>query len=180
MKKMALFLAPAALCLYVGVSSANAATPAKDASATELKIGVIDVSQVLQDSPQMEQLAKKLKTKFKPRQEAIIKASKKVDDEEAKLKKDGAVMSQSDLAALQDQIVLDKRKLRQLKEDYVQDAKMAQSQAMNSIVNDVDKVVKKIADDQHFDLVLQRNNVAFASNRVNITPDVIKAMKAQK
>lgn len=153
---------------------------ASSAGSTTLHIGVLDVPQVLQSSPQVEAIATKLKKTFKSRQDKIVSLQKQLGDDEAKLKRDAAVMNEKDLKALQDKVLTSQRDLQRLQEDYVHDARAAQKEAMGDIMNKINIIVQKIADDGHFDLILQRDTVAFASNRVDITPQVVKAMKESK
>ena len=168
------------LAVSMGVISMSTPSYAAEAAAASsaAKIGVIDVSQVLNESPQMAKLSKKFKAEFKPRQDAILKASKKLEQDQSKLKKDASVMSKTELSNLQDNIMIEQRKLRQLKEDYMQDAKIKQNQAMKSVINEIDASVKEVADAGHYDLILQRDKVAFASDKVNITPQVIAKLKS--
>ncbi len=171
MKKLAIFMVTA------GLACATMTAQASNHDQAGLKIGVLDLPSVLKQSPKMQAVGDKLKAKFKPRQDAIMQQAKQLKTEQAKLKKDEAVMSKSDLAGLQDKIVKDQRKLRQMQEDFVQDAKMAQSQAMQKILTKVDDAVKQIATAGHYDLIMQKDSVAYASARVDITPQVVKELK---
>jgi Skp family chaperone for outer membrane proteins len=56
---------------------------------------------------------------------------------------------------------------------------VAQQQAMQGVLQGIDKIVKGIASQGHYDLILQKNTVAFASQRVDITPQVIAQLKAK-
>lgn len=156
----------------------SASTFAADNSA--IKIGVLDLSVVLQSSPQMEKTATKLEAKFKPRQEEIEQLMKSVKGNEAKLKRDGTVLTKSDAEKLKDKIGSDQRRLRRLQEDYMTDARNAQKEAMDVVMKQVNEIVQKVADTGHFDLILQKSNVAFASKRIDISQKVIEQLKNKK
>lgn len=157
--------------------SAKAAAPAVVASAGGLNIGVIDLSAVLQDSSQAKAAGESLKKEFKPRQDSIIAAQQQLQKDQDKYKRDATVMSQSEALALQDKITREQRDLQQKQENYMQDLRSAQSAAMQKVLAQVDKVVAKIAKDGNYDLILQKNSVAFNSPRVDITSQVIQQLK---
>lgn len=144
---------------------------------SSLTVGVIDLAQVLQSSPEMKKAADKLKAEFKPRQDRITAMQQDMQKNQDKIKRDSSVMSQVDLQALQDKVINERRDLQRMQEDYMQDLQAAQQQAMQGVLQGVDKIVQNIASQGHYDLILQKNSVAFASQRVDITPQVIQQMK---
>lgn len=176
MKKF--FMMTTAIALLL-VNQANAAENTATSQAG-IKIGVIDVQTILQNSPQMENAANQLKKQFKPRQDKITELQKSMADNQAKIKRDAAIMSKTELSKLQDNIANQQRELRRLEEDYVQDAQAAQQKAMDAVLEKINESVQKIADEDHYDLIIQKNTVAFASNNVNITDKVVKSLKDKK
>lgn len=159
-----------------------AATPAPQAAAAvpgaqaNLKIGVVDMREVIDNSPQMKAAADNLRKEFKPRQDKIVAAQQALQKDQDKLKRDGSVMSQSDADALQAQITTEGRDLQRMQEDYMQDLRTAQQTAMQSFLTSVDAVVQKMTKQNNYDLILRRDTVAYASPRVDITQQVIAAL----
>ena len=144
------------------------------------KVGVVDVGKILQQDPQMQQMNKKLQERFKTIQDKIEAAAKQLQSDQEKLKRDTAILSQVKAADLKEKIVREERDLARMKQDFYQDARSAQNQAMKTILDSVKAIVEKIAKSDNYDLVLQRNNVAFASDRVDITEKVIAKLKASR
>jgi outer membrane protein len=193
MKKLAMVLASAGI-VFAGTSFANkpvATSTTTDAApvatvlpapvvttpSSGLNVGVIDVGQVLKNSPQMKAAADNLRKNFKPREEKIMAAQKNLQADQDKLKRNTAVMSQTDIQALQAKITDERRDVQRMQEDYVQDLQAAQQEVMQGVLQQLDKIVQNIAAKGHYDLILQRNSVAFASQRVDITPQVIQSLK---
>jgi outer membrane protein len=193
MKKLAVVLASAGI-LCAGTSFANKPVaantttdstpvasvlpaPVMPTSSAGFNVGVIDVGQVLKNSPQMKAAADNLRKNFKPREEKIMLAQKNLQADQDKLKRNTAVMSQTDVQALQAKITDERRDVQRMQEDYVQDLQAAQQEVMQGVLQQLDKIVQNIAAKGHYDLILQRNSVAFASKRVDITPQVIQALK---
>lgn len=176
MKKTLLSCLLAGLVGVTGFAFAADSKPITESQEGSLRIAVLDVQQILQQSPQLKGMADKAKKEFKPREEKILALQKTVADNEAKLKKDASVMSASEAAKLQEKVASDQRNLRRLEEDFMQDANKAQKVMMDKIVSQVNEIVEKVAAEGHFDLILQKNNVAFASPRVDLTNKVLAEM----
>lgn len=183
MKRVAIAVASLGLMMSVlPAAYAADATPATPAAVvavnpeSNLKVGVVDLRSVIDSSPQMKAAADDLRKQFKPRQDKILAAQQNLQKDQDKLKRDGSVMSQSDADALQSQITTEGRDLQRMQEDYMQDLRTAQQEAMAKFLASVDSVVQKITTQQGFDLILRRDTVAYASPRVDITQQVIAAL----
>lgn len=179
MKKLAIALTSTMLMGSVALANAAPAAAVTPATSAEpnLTVGVIDLAAVLQQSSQAKAAGEQLKSQFQPRQKKIIAAQQQLQNDQDKLKRDGSVMSAADAQALQDKIAAEGRDLQQMQEDYMQDLRAAQSQAMQKVLSQIDQIVQKIAAQGHYDLIMQKNSVAFSSPRVDITNQVIQEMK---
>ncbi|MBY0544606.1 MAG: OmpH family outer membrane protein [Gammaproteobacteria bacterium] len=180
MKKLALALSTTLLIGTLATAQADPATTTAAAatSASNLTVGVIDLTVVLQHSTQAKAAGDTLKKQFKPRQQKILDAQKQLQDDQDKLKRDSSVMSASDAQALQTKISSEGRDLQQMQDDYMQDLRAAQQQAMQQVLAKIQTIVQKIATQGHYDLILQKNTVAYSSPRIDITQQVIDAMES--
>lgn len=160
-----------ALLLAAGVSVAQAA----DAPATSaIKVGIVNVQQVLQQSPRVVALSKKLESQFKDRQTKINDEQKALQDELDKFKKDSVTMSQKDRDAAQKKIAADRSDLVKEAVAYQQDLQKEQSKIMQGIQADLNTIVTSIAKAQSYSLVLDSQAVIFAADGNDITKDVAK------
>ncbi len=167
MKKFALITAAAGMLIS---TLAFATTP-------EIKISVIDLQKIMREAPQAKEVSEKLTKKFKPRQEHLASAQKHLQDEMNKMKRDGTVMSATERTKLQTKIVTDKRDFQRLQEDFRQDLNVAQNQSIQKVMGTIHEVVDTIAKKENYDLILQKDAVPFASERVEITAQVLKQLK---
>ncbi len=158
-------------------AAVNPAPVVANGVTTSPKIGVIELGQVLKADPQMQALKTKLEAQFKPRIDKMtaLQATLKADND--KLARNGSVMSAADKTALNDKIAKEQRDLNRMQQDYFQDAKTAQNEAMSKVLKRIDDIVAKVAKAQNLDLIFQRENVAYHSQRVDITQAVIAQMK---
>lgn len=154
------------------------AAPATSAAVTTApKIGVIELGEVLKADPQMQALKTKLEAQFKPRIDKMTALQTTLKADTDKMSRNGSVMSAADKTALNDKITKEQRDLARMQQDYFQDAKTAQNEAMSTVLKRIDAIVAKVAKAQNLDLIFQRENVAYHSQRVDITQAVIAQMK---
>ena len=153
-----------------------AEVPSVAPAATPLKIGVIDVRTAIQKSPQLNMINTQLAKTFKPRELKIVnfQASLKVDEE--KMQKDGAAMPEAERNALRDKIITERANLQAMITSFQQDLDSAQNSAMQKLLSEVAMVVNDIAKQEHFDLILQGDNVPFVVDRLNITTEVLQVL----
>ena len=147
------------------------------ASADTQKIAVVDFQKILKNSSQMEAVGNKLKKEFKPRQDKIIALQKTLETDQQTLKRDASILNEKDLTKLRDKIASTQRDLRRLEEDYLTDARAAQKNSMQQVIDKVNGIVKKVAEQNHYDLILYRDVVAYENKVADITDDVIKELK---
>lgn len=166
-----------ALLLAAGIGAcqaADTATPSAAASATQIKVAVVNVQQVLQQSPRVAELSKKLEGQFKSRQEKINNEQKGLQDRIDKFKKDAPTMSQKDRDTTQKGIETDRAGLVKEVVAYQQDLQKAQNNIMQGILNDLNGIVSNIAKKDDYSLVLDSQAVIFAADGNDITKDVTK------
>jgi len=171
MKKLLLSLVTAAALLTAGTSMAA------DAPTTALKIGVIDVQQILQKSPQIAKINDQLTKQFKPRQDKIISEQKDLQAEVDKLNKNGPVMTDGDRNKLQDKIIADRANVQSMALTFQRDLQQAQQNAMQGFMNQLTGVVSDVAKSNHYDLILQRAGVPYANGSLDVTAQVLQALE---
>lgn len=173
-KKIGLSLAVVAAA--IGVQPVFAA----DAS---MKVAVVNVQQVLQQSPRVAALSKKLESDFKARQTKIAGKQKALQDELEQFKKDSAdakKMTQEARDAAQKKIAADRSELVKEVVAYQQDLGKEQNKVMQGILNDLNGVVSSIAKTKGVTLVLDSQAVVFTTEKDNdLTKDVEKQFNSK-
>ena len=172
MKRIAT-LALVALSPFAMADSSSTAAPGES-------IMVIDMPRIMQESPEVQKMTKTVQADLKKQQEAIIAKQKDVQQARAKLQKNGAVMSKSERSALEKEAMKAEREVNRMKEDYFQDARVAQNQVIQSVMEKVQKAARKLAEKRHIDVVLPKRSVIYANENVDITTEVLKDIKSAK
>lgn len=172
MKKLyVMFLAMMAMVFSAGAMAATA-TPATGS----FKVGVVDVRQILQGSPQVAAMQKKLRDEFGARDKQIQEAQQSFQKDAEKLNKDSSVMSATDRTALMQKLQTEQQNLRTMQMTFQKDVYAKQNQEMQSIMTKMQGVIAKIAKEQNLNLVIAKEAVEYASQDVDITSQVAKEL----
>ena len=158
--------------LNVCQAAATAPAPA------QIKVAVVNVQQILQQSPRVADLSKKLEGQFKTRQTGINDEQKALQDSLDKFKKDSPTMSKADADATQKKIEASRADLVKKVVAYQQDLQKEQNKIMQGILADLNGIVSAIAKAQSYALVMDSQAVIFAADGNDITKDVAKQFNA--
>lgn len=142
----------------------------------DIKLGVLDLQQIMQKSNQIASLNKQLTNEFKPRQDKILALQKDLQAESDQLSRNSATMTESDRNKLQDKIIADRANLQGMMLSFQRDVNTAQNQAMQKFMTQLNAVVSTVANKNNFDVVLQRAGVPFVKNNLDITDQVLTEM----
>lgn len=143
----------------------------------DLKIGIVDMNQVLQKSPLMTSLNSQLVKKFQPRQDEINTATKALQDEVNQLNLNGPGMTADDRTKLQNKIIGDRANVQILTATLQRDLAIAKDHDTQIFTSKLTEVVNKIAQDGKYDLIQQSTGFAFINSKLDITQQVIQEVK---
>jgi outer membrane protein len=165
MKKLSVLVSAVLLTTGIGVCQA---------ADTAIKVAVVNVQQVLQQSPRVVALSKKLEGEFKGRQTKINDEQKALQDRVDQFKKESPTMTQKDRDNTQKKISAERSDLVKQVVTYQQDLQKKQGEIMQEIQKDLNNIVSNIAKNQSYGLVLDSQAVIFAADGNDITKDVAK------
>lgn len=145
--------------------------------AAELKIGIIDMNQILQKSPLMISINNELIKRFQPRQDELIAAQKQLQDDTNRLNINGATLSPDDRAKLQNKILAEQANVQVLNANLQKDLAIAKDEAGQKFTRKLGEVITKIAKAGNYDLIQQNSGFAFVNTKLDITQDVINEVR---
>ena len=149
------------------------------ASAEQYKIGVVDAMTVLQQSPQADKMATRLRQEFEQRNRKIIEMQKHLTDMNEHLTNDAATMNEEDSSKLERKIYLLKREVQREEDQYKEDFSYRRNEILSSLQKEIVKAIQTVSEQNHYDIVLT-SGVNWASSKINITPLVIDYLKKQE
>ncbi len=145
-----------------------------NASAAELKIGVVNQERLLRESAPAKRSQGRLDKEFAARRAELDRMQKQGRDLETTLQKEGVTMPEADRVAKERQIAQLTRDFQRMQREIREDRTLRQNEELASIQELAQKAISEIADKEKFDLILQ--DAVFVSPRIDITDKVIKAL----
>jgi len=98
-----------------------------------------------------------------------------VRDLQSVLDRDGATMAEADRRNKERDLANGSRDLQRVQREFREDLNLRRNEELASLQERANKVIQQIAEAEKFDLILQ-DPVVFASQRIDITDKVIKAL----
>lgn len=145
--------------------------------AAELKVGVINLDEVLQKSPLAIQLNTKISTDFQARQDQVNNAQRNLQDTVDKLTYTAYKLTPQERSDLQNKINAQRVDLDKMATSLQKDLAAAQNQGVQTILGKLNTIVQKIAKDGQYDMITSTANILYLNNSINITQQVIDQMK---
>ncbi|MDR3097727.1 MAG: OmpH family outer membrane protein [Paraburkholderia sp.] len=146
------------------------------AHAQEAKIAAVNSDRILRESAPAKAAQTKLEAEFAKRDKDLQDMAQRLKAMSDALDKNGPGMSPGDRAQKQrDLSQLDsdfQRKQREFREDLNQ----RRNEELAAVLDRANKVIKQIAEQQHYDLIVQE--AVYVSPRIDITDQVLKALAA--
>ena len=140
--------------------------------AADYKIGVVNAIRILEQSPQAERMRKLIEKEFAPRDRELVAAQKKLKENEDRLTKDAAIMSESERKKLERDIVNQRRDLKRSQDEFREDLTFRRNEEIAKIQKEIVDAINVVAKASAFDLILNEG-VLFASPKVDISQTVI-------
>jgi outer membrane protein len=144
------------------------------AVAQELKIGYVNSERVLREAGPAKAAQSKLEAEFGKREKELNEAAARVKAAADKLEKDGPTLAGAEQQRRQRELVDQDRDLQRKRREFQEDLNQRRNEELAGVVERANRVIKQIFDSEKYDVILQE--VVFASNRVDITDKVIKAL----
>lgn len=158
------------------IAAALAAAPGAGAQA--LKIGFVNFGRLLEESPQAKAAQTALEAEFLPRQRDVAAQRKTLQEKADKLQKEAAVMSEADRVRTEREVrdleLNVNRRFNELQEDL----NLRRNEEVGRMQRALLQEVQAYARANGYQLVVSEG-VLFAAEGVDITPQIVAAIKAK-
>ncbi len=149
--------------------------PASVVTASEFKVGFVNVQKVLKMAPQAEDARVRMEKEFAPRDRELVSLQKEIRKLEDKLVRDGAIMTEKELGGLKRDLRAQKRELKRQQDEFREDLNLRRNQELSKIQRMVLEAIQALAKKEKYDLII--SDAVFAGERVDITPKVVEQLK---
>ncbi|MBE7524389.1 MAG: OmpH family outer membrane protein [Burkholderiales bacterium] len=150
---------------------ASATTPA----ASAFRIGFVNTERLFREAAPAKRAQAKLEKEFATRDAEVQKLTKQTRDLQSSLDKDGATMAESERRTKERDLANLSRDLQRAQREFREDLNLRRNEELAQLQERANKVIQQIAETEKFDLILQ-DPVVYASQRIDITEKVIKAL----
>ncbi len=144
--------------------------------ADSAKIGVVDLQKIMQASSQMKDIQQKLEKEFKPRRDKLVATETALKSDMEKFKRDSAIMSATQKKDLEKKIVAAQQQFERDGQQYQQELSAAHNEAMEGLYAKVRAAISKIAKEEKYDIIVQKDAAPFSVDTLDVTDKVIKAI----
>jgi outer membrane protein len=141
--------------------------------ADAMKIGVVDLQKIVQNSPQIQGIQSKLEQKFRPRRDTLIAAEKDLRTKMEAFKRDSVVMNANARKDKEREIVAMQQKFERDGQQYQQELSTAHNEAMEDFYTKVRAAIAVVAKKDQYSLILQKDAAPFAVEALDVTKQVI-------
>jgi len=148
------------------------------AAAADFRIGFVNTERLFREAAPAKRAQQKLEKEFAARDAQLGKITKQVRDLQTSLDKDGATMAEGDRRNKERELANLSRDLQRMQREIREDLNLRKNEEFAAVQERANKVIQQIAETEKFDLILQ-DPVVFASQRIDITDKVIKALANQ-
>ena len=157
----------------LAASCALLATAATGSAQT--KIAIINLQRAVLESAEIKKASAELEAKYKPKQQAIEKLQKEIQALQQNLQSNAGKLTQQAEADLTAQGQRKQRELTRLTEDLQADVERERNEILGRSSQRMQEVVKKLAEEKGFDVVVDVSNTVYFKAALEITTESITA-----
>jgi len=142
----------------------------------QTSIGFVSLERILREAPPAQQAQKKLEQEFSQRAQDLSRQAEQLKKMQENLEKNAVTMPESERQKREREFGDTNREFQRKQRDFNEELAQERKKAFESVIERANRAVKQVAEIEKLDLVLQNDQVVWASSRIDITDKVIKAL----
>lgn len=144
--------------------------------AQPLKIGYIDINHLVINSPQFIKASQLIVKELEPQKNKLVTLGKQAQLLVNKFNKNNKDLTRDERKSEIKKITSLERELKRQALALKKQLKIRDKQELNKVQNLINKVIKEVATEENFDLILYQK-VAYASEKINITSRISQKLR---
>ena len=141
------------------------------------KTGFFNAKALLEQSPQAIAATEALKAEFGEREQSLRKLAEGIQQMEKTYQTDSAIMSAEQKKKAEDNIVQNKRRFQFEQQSLKEDFQSKQRELLQKVQESIRAVIKAYGTENGYDFIFTDTAIAFGSEAVNITPQILEQLK---
>ena len=143
------------------------------------KIGVVDATRLLEESPQGKAMGEAMRAEFAPRQRTLQAQEQALKAKQEKLQKDGATMTEDQRGRAEKELRDGMRDFERARGELQDDATARRNEEFSRLQRTIVEEVRTYGKAQSFDLILSGEGVIYSTSTTDITPAILSALQAR-
>ena len=144
-----------------------------------MKIGVIDVRRVVSESAAGKRAGERLQTQVKKAEADTLKERQELERMRTEIEKKGPLLKDEERRNLESDFQKRSVILQRTMSDLQQEIQLKEREMMQSILKDLEGVVVEVGKADKFTLILDRSQILFADQGIDITNKVIETFNSR-
>ncbi len=141
------------------------------------KTAFINSKVLLEESPQAVAANAELQKQFGEREQSLRKLAQEIQQMEKTYKTDSAVMSDEQKKKAEDNIIQNKRRFQFEQQSLKEDLQAKQRELLQKVQVSIKQTIQVYGDKNGYDFIFTDASIAYASDAVNITEEILKELK---
>jgi|SRR5580765_335850 outer membrane protein len=147
---------------------------------SQTSIGFVSLERILREAPAAQQAQKKLEQDFSQRAQELTRSAEQLKKMQETLEKNVVTMSESERQKREREFADANREFQRKQREFNEDLAQKRKEEFERVIESANRAVRKIAEAEKLDVVFQSEQVVWASNRIDITDKVIKALSESR
>ncbi len=144
-------------------------------ASAQSKVAVINLQRAVLESAEIKKASADLEARYRPRQQKIEELNKQIQSLQQQLQNGQGKLTPQAEAELNAQGQRKQREAQRLTEDLQSDVDRERNEILGKTTQRMSDVVKKIAEEKGFDVVVDASNIIYFKPALEITNDAIAA-----
>jgi len=141
------------------------------------KTAFINSKVLLEQSPQAIAANSELKKQFGDREQSLRTLAQTIQEMEKTYQNDSAIMSAEQKKKAEDNIIQNKRRFQFEQQSLKEDLQAKQRELLQQVQVSIKTVIQAYGEQQGYDFIFTDTSIAYASDAVNITDEILKELK---
>ena len=141
------------------------------------KFAFINAKLLLEKSPQAISANDQLKEQFGEREQSLRQLAQSIQQMEKTYQTDGAIMSADQKKKAEDNIIQNKRRFQFEQQSLKEDLQNKQRELLQVVQEALKDVIQAYGTKHGYDFIFTDTSIAFGSDSVNITQEIIKELQ---
>jgi outer membrane protein len=143
---------------------------------SQTSIGFVSLERILREAPPAQAAQKKLEQEFSQRAQELTRQAEQLKKMQENIEKNAVTMSESERQKREREFGDANREFQRKQREFNEDLGQKRKEEFERVIERANRAVRQIAEAQKLDVVFQNEQVVWASNRIDITDKVIKAL----